>query len=916
MKKIISLILLCTLLPLQISFASAEGSVENSINKKSYQRAADFLSILEIMDVSETGEYKPDEKITRADFSVVLSRVMGFDNVLAGGYKGKFLDVDKSHSAFCAIEFMSDMGIVNGFENNYFYPNEPILLGHALKMLVVALGYNALAEHRGGYPSGYLMVAQDLELLKNVDITAQDPMPNAMAAQLIYNSLFVDLAQVDGLGEYATYKIEEGVNFLSENFDVVKYKGQVTGANGYTLIGDSIKEGTVKIDNALYEMGETDAEQYLGYYVEAFVRYYDGFSEPGTIIEIVPDEKRNDVITIDAKYIYPATNQNQLVYENIDNKNKMETLNIQNAFVIYNGRMTGDYTDADFKPASGQLVLIDTNGDRRYDVVHITSYEVCIVDSASNSVVTFKYGKQRIELDTYSDDFDCTFFKDGNEIAASSLEEWDVCSVKRTKDNDKCEVYVNSTRITGLINEISEEYVKIDDTKYELSKIYNDYINDPMVFVPEAQVGGEFALCFDIFGYVVAVKDPATTNYGYLINGLQTTGLDETVQFKIFTAEDSGMIKVLEGADTVRVNGNKLGKIVDEPTLYDSVKKKIKPQLVIYKTNSDGKLIELNTAKDKFNETINGVSNPDYVSNYIGYSEDEFSLDFAFTGQIAYRAGDMQTFDANKTRISDTCKVFIIPNVENPLDDEYKLYTKSYFLNDTYYKNLSFYDVTTDYEAKAIVCLLGDGEVSGQDSIAPATALAVVDKITQSVNQSGEVVPTFNGWSGGSYVSLVSSKEELKHSTTLYNSQYYGKQLKDLPQGSVIQYETNGRGEISQIRILLIPTEDAFFFESRGAVPTATSEYHGALYMGYGKVIKRTKNGIIYNAHSDGINQELDGTDRAWDRHISVRDTINVYLYDTTYNKIKKVNNMELRDEDIVFVQMNHANLVSLVIYR
>ena len=916
MKRIISLILLCTLLPLNVSFAVSENSVYDRGAAKSYEKAVDFLSMLEIIDVQQDGDTKPDEKTTRAEFSVVLSKVMGYNNVLQSDYSEKFLDVDKSHSAFYAIEFMSDAGIINGFENNYFYPNEPILFGHALKMVVAGLGYNALAERKGGYPSGYYIVAQDLGLLKNVDLTAKDPMSNAMTAQLIYNSLFVDLAKIDGVSELSSYKIEDGVNFLSENFNVIKYKGQVTGANGTTLIGDSLKEGIVKIDNVLYKTESENVEKFLGYYVEFFVRYYDGFSEMGTIIDIYPDERKNETISIDAKHILPETNQKKLVYEDVENDSKIETVDIQKAFVIFNGRMSAECTDNDFRPESGELVLIDTDSDGEYDVVHITSYEICIIEGTSNSVITFKYGKPRIELDTQDSDFECRFYLEGNEITVGNLEEWDVCAVKKTKDGEKCEIFVSKTKVTGLINEVSEDYIKIDDTKYELGRNYISNINNPELFVPKAKVSEEFALCFDVFGFVAAVKEPYTKNYGYLISYTQKIGLKNKTQFKIFTAEDGGIVKVLDGADTVRVNGNKLGKIEDEPALFDAASSNIKSQLVIYKTNSENKITEINTAKDKFNESVNGEANPDYVSDYIGYSEEEFSLDFAFTGQIAYRAGDMQSFDAHKTRIADTCKVFIIPNVDNPDDDEYKLFTKTYFLNDTYYKNLSFYDVTSDYEAQAIVCLLGEGEAASQDSIANGTPLAVVDKITHSVNHNGEEVPTFKGWSNGQYVSLVSSKEEIKHNTTVYNPEYYGKQLKDLPQGSVIQYETNGRGEISQIRILLIPTDNTFFFESRGAVPTAISEYHGVLYMGYGKVIKRTKNGIIYNAHSDGENQELDGTDKAWDRHISVRDSINVYLYEKEENKVKKVNNMELKDEDIVFVQMNHANLVSIVIYR
>ena len=584
--------------------------------------------------------------------------------------------------------------------------------------------------------------------------------------------------------------------------------------------------------------------------------------------------------------------------------------------MIYNGRATGDCGAADFNPDSGSVSIIDTDGNGSYDVVSITSYDVLIAESASNSMLTFKYGGTAIDLNPDGRDFECKVIKDGKEIAASEVSEWDVCSVKQTKDGKKCGIYVSDLKITGLVTEISEDYIKADGSEYEISKSYRAAAAAENAGVLRAEVGDEFILLFDLSGRIAGVNKAQTADYGYLISAEQREGLSERMSFKLCTAQNGGEVKKYENAEHIKLNGRELKKIIDEPALYDAAAGKFKAQPVIYKLNSDNRLTELSTSTDKFNKTVNGSDNPNYAADYIGYTEGEFTLDFAFTGSMAFRAGDMNTFEAKKTKVAADCKVFMIPNVEDPEDDEFKVYGASYFQNDTYYRNLSFYDVTPDFEAKAVTMLVGAGTGGGQDTIANNTKLAVVDKISRALNYSGEEAAMLNGWCDGKYVSLVASKAELRHSTTVYNSQYNGIELQSLPQGAIIQYEVNSRNELAQIRILFIPAKNAAFFESRGSSEVTAGEMSGALYMGYGRVIKKTKNGIIYNAHSDNSAVETNGTNREWDRNITVRETKKVYLFDRAKGKVTFTDYREIRNDDIVFVQMNYNALVGIVIYR
>ena len=70
-------------------------------------------------------------------------------------------------------------------------------------------------------------------------------MPKGIAAQLIYNSLFVDLIEQSNYGESFSYEIKKGVNLLSEKYNTVKKKGNITATEFTSLFDNSPKRGVI-----------------------------------------------------------------------------------------------------------------------------------------------------------------------------------------------------------------------------------------------------------------------------------------------------------------------------------------------------------------------------------------------------------------------------------------------------------------------------------------------------------------------------------------------------------------------------------------------------------------------------------------------------------------------------------------------
>ena len=124
---------------------------------KDSKDAVSLLGKLGIVTGREEGKYFPDASLTRAEMVTILLRVFGQDE-----YTGtfKFDDVADSHWAYKNVMMAYGMKIVNGTSATTFSPDLALTYEQAVKMVVAALGYTPMAEQNGGYPSGFIMIAE------------------------------------------------------------------------------------------------------------------------------------------------------------------------------------------------------------------------------------------------------------------------------------------------------------------------------------------------------------------------------------------------------------------------------------------------------------------------------------------------------------------------------------------------------------------------------------------------------------------------------------------------------------------------------------------------------------------------------------------------------------------------------------
>lgn len=312
-----------------------------------YDEAVSVLSALNILNGYEDGTFKPDGDITRAEFAAVVCRLLGLEET-ANGAKGQqvFNDVAGDHWASGYVALASQQGIVNGYGDGNFGPEDKVLYEQAIKMVVAALGYTPMAEVNGGYPGGYQIVAAQRGILANVSGGATGvAATRAIVAQMSYNALEVPIMGQTSFGTDISYTATE--NLLLNKLNVTKFEGTIEQT---PASDDSIKDGKVQVkyerqvtavkDNytaqryymdkaeddanpsdvyGSYVSGDTrykkatinvedgikaTAESYLDYNVVMYVE--DATDSDATLIAVYPKTSKNSDVSFKTKDFYAS----------------------------------------------------------------------------------------------------------------------------------------------------------------------------------------------------------------------------------------------------------------------------------------------------------------------------------------------------------------------------------------------------------------------------------------------------------------------------------------------------------------------------------------------------------------------------------------------------------------------------------
>lgn len=241
MKKKFSVAALLAALFIAAFSAGVNAESFSDIGDSKYKEAIVTLSNLKVIDGYEDGTFKPEGTITRAEFTKMLVCVMGFGDSSQYGAPA-FKDIDMWAKNYITTAY--GLGIVDGMSDEEFAPDNPVTYEQAQKMMVCALGYGENALNKGGWPDGYISMAGELKLKDSISGTANtDPAPRGAIAQLMFNSLNVEMKEYINAQWTLTDK-----TLLKDYLNVVKLKGTLIGVEDYVTSECTKKLGTYQMD--------------------------------------------------------------------------------------------------------------------------------------------------------------------------------------------------------------------------------------------------------------------------------------------------------------------------------------------------------------------------------------------------------------------------------------------------------------------------------------------------------------------------------------------------------------------------------------------------------------------------------------------------------------------------------------------
>lgn len=846
-KRLTAVIIIMSIL---FSFSPALAQTADTETSTAYEK---LLSLGIYDELKLNGE-----NVTREEF---LTAVMGLlkisDGVSVNLPYSDIKEGTKLHrlaSAAYQLKFISPAAL--------FYPSDAIKVEEAVKLLLYAIGYDAEAELKGGFPSGYMVKAKRLGIIDSIELGSH--LTRSEAAEMLLNTCNCEVNSIVGYsGSYFSYEAIEDKTLLSIYYDIYKEEG-VLEADRYSDLkaqDSGLDKNGVMIDGVIYTVDENPV--LLGYNVEI---YYTDDGDEKHIIYISP--YKNKVLTIASEDIVSAAGK-ELKYDK-DGRLKTAVMD-SNVSLILNGKLSV-YSEAALKPEYGYATLIDYNDDNRYEVASVTSYKLMQIAGISGSSLYSKAGTE-LELDAEYGDYDVEILKNGVEILKNDVEisknRKDALSDKLSVDDTvlyACSegsgrnikrIYVSSKTVEGKITRKNSDSVVINKKTYKTLKSVHS----------ELTLGKYGIYYIDAFGRLVLADNKTSEVYGYL-KKIGTESMDKVVA-RIYSENEHWV--TLELKDKLVFNGSGGTQSTTVKSYFDE---NGGSQLITYRVNSDAYIIEINTAK-YYSRNSDQELAARSTNKFRKYSSDFLTMKYRY---------DSRSFDGEIGIKSDTV-IFSVPD-----DVDTYGYLKC---EDARLEVISTADMVADYTYDFIAYNV--------DKVGLASCVVVKSGATEALNVGGTIDKLFvvtdvaaaMDSAGAVRTALIGCREGQELTFTVEDDSIL--EADSIGVGDIIQFSLNSSGNISVINTVY---KKGNVYKAPSAVWTSSAMVNGRV-----AAVDAAEKKILleYDALGSRILYSLPDI---------------AYIYHTEDNEAEKVDLYNILEDDIVAVSVRNQCIKEIYIIR
>lgn len=450
------------------------------------------LCMVNVMLPDGTAEFRPEESITRGEFVKEVINLFCIQNAVnVNPVSRQFNDVATDHKYAEYIFLAAELGIVSG-NGGEFRPDDNVTYNEAVKMLVSAAGYDVYAQAKGGYPYGYFICLDYMDVKLDIAVD-RNGFINREQAAVILNEMLdgktLDDSEINY--DYVTVKPSQ-LTILNKYHHIYTEEGLVeaVGETAITANGGVLPRH-IMINGKKYNKGTLDVSGFLGRLVEYQYRQIKG--EEDTLLIIEPRDA-DDVLDIPCENVFDIKDYSGDKYElSYDIGDKSKKVKIpKSAIMIYNGNVVGSYNETHLSLKNGTIRLIDNDDDSAYDIIIVSAFSDMFV-RAVNYTDEIIYGYNGVEL--HLEDFDYDIQGVDGALELKDIVPDTVISYKKT-GKDSYSIYVTDEYITGSVDELSDDgsdiTVKIGENEYKVSSYYKLAVSSGMAQQLNLRDTGDF----------------------------------------------------------------------------------------------------------------------------------------------------------------------------------------------------------------------------------------------------------------------------------------------------------------------------------------------------------------------------------------------------------------------------------------
>ncbi|WP_026486246.1 S-layer homology domain-containing protein [Caldanaerobius polysaccharolyticus] len=235
------------------------------------------LSQLGIISGFPDGTFRPNNAVTRAEFAKMVITALRISpaNLSRGQL---FKDVPLQMWYYNYVTEAALNGLISGYADGTFKPNNPISYQEGLAILIRALGYSD-SDLSGIWPANYINKASELGLTDGISLNPENKLDRKTTAILINQFLLLNKK-----GSQST--VVETTNNMSLKDCII---------TGTSQINSALSQNEVETNTGIYHIKAYPVDQIIGYEVKMLV------DNSGNVKAIFPvNESNRKVYTVDS----------------------------------------------------------------------------------------------------------------------------------------------------------------------------------------------------------------------------------------------------------------------------------------------------------------------------------------------------------------------------------------------------------------------------------------------------------------------------------------------------------------------------------------------------------------------------------------------------------------------------------------